>query len=184
MIEFQRITTVDTALYKYMERLMIASFPSDEYRALEELKMYTDTKAHFYNNIIFSDGAPIGLITYWDFNTFYYVEHFAIDPEQRNGGHGKNVLNHLCQLLHKPIVLEVEAPDTEMATRRINFYKRHGFILWEKPYQQPPYKPGDSYLPMLLMVHGALDCEKDFDAIKKTLYKEVYNVRGKEEELQ
>ena len=53
---------------------------------------------------------------------------FAVDPAQRNGGHGKNVLNHLCQLLQHPIVLEVEMPEEEMAQRRINFYKRQGFV--------------------------------------------------------
>lgn len=177
MIRFQRITTADTDLYAYMEQLMTASFPSDEYRALDEMKRYTDTKPYFYNNIIFHDKTPIGLITYWDFGQFYYVEHFAIDPSQRNGGHGKNVLNHLCQLLNRPIVLEVEAPEEEMAKRRINFYKRHGFTLWENPYLQPPYKPGDNYLPMLLMAHGELECERDFNSIKDKLYKEVYNVK-------
>ena len=41
MIKFQRITTTDAALYKYMEQLMTASFPSEEYRPLEELRNYT-----------------------------------------------------------------------------------------------------------------------------------------------
>ena len=177
MIRFQRITTADADLYAYMEQLMTASFPSEEYRALKEMKRYTDIKPDFYNNIIFHNETPIGFLTYWDFNQFYYVEHFAIDPAQRNGGHGKNVLNHLCQLLNHPIVLEVETPDEEMAIRRINFYKRHGFALWEKPYLQPPYKPGDSYLPMLLMAFGKLECERDFNTIKEKLYKEVYNVK-------
>ena len=52
MIKFQRITTTDAALYKYMEQLMTASFPSEEYRPLEELRNYTDSKPHFYCNII------------------------------------------------------------------------------------------------------------------------------------
>lgn len=177
MIRFQRITTADATLYAYMEQLLTASFPSDEYRSLEELRKYTDTKSHFYNNIIFYHDTPIGFITYWDFDSFYYVEHFAIDPAQRNGGHGKNVLNHLSQLLNHPIILEVEAPEEEMAIRRINFYKRQGFSLWEKPYLQPPYKPGDNYLPMLLMAQGNLQCERDFDRIKGRIYQEVYNIK-------
>ncbi|MZS62505.1 GNAT family N-acetyltransferase, partial [Bifidobacterium pseudocatenulatum] len=53
MIRLQRITTADTDLYSYMEKLMTQSFPSEEYRELEELRKYTDTKTHFYNNIIF-----------------------------------------------------------------------------------------------------------------------------------
>lgn len=48
MIKFQRITTKDATLYNYMEQLMTASFPSEEYRPLEELRNYTDTKTHFY----------------------------------------------------------------------------------------------------------------------------------------
>lgn len=178
MIRLQRITTADASLYSYMEQLMIASFPPEEYRELEELRKYTDTKIHFHNNIIFNDDVPVGFITYWNFGHFYYVEHFAIDPAQRNGGHGKNVLNHLCQLLEHPIILEVEAPAEEMAQRRINFYQRHGFSLWETPYQQPPYKAGDDYLPMLLMAYGDLQCDKDYDTVKEHIYREVYNVKG------
>ena len=83
MIRLQRITTADTDLYSYMEKLMTQSFPSEEYRELEELRKYTDTKTHFYNNIIFHNNTPVGLITYWDFGHFYYIEHFAIDPAQR-----------------------------------------------------------------------------------------------------
>ena len=86
MIRLQRITTADTDLYSYMEKLMTQSFPSEEYRELEELRKYTDTKTHFYNNIIFHNNTPVGLITYWDFGHFYYIEHFAIDSAQRNGG--------------------------------------------------------------------------------------------------
>lgn len=46
-----------------------------------------------------------------------------------------------------------------------------------KDYSQPPYKPGDDFLPMYLMVHGELDCEKDFETIKKRIHKEVYGVK-------
>lgn len=177
MIGLQRITTADTDLYSYMEQLITQSFPAEEYRELKELRTYTDTKPHFHNNIIFHNNIPVGLITYWDFDRFCYIEHFAIDPTQRNGGHGRTALNQLCQLLKRPIVLEVEMPEEEMAQRRINFYRRQGFSLWEKPYQQPPYKPGDGYLPMLLMAYGNIQCGKDFDTVKEYLYREVYNVK-------
>ena len=72
---------------------------------------------------------------------------------------------------------EVEMPEEEMAIRRINFYKRQGFTLWEKPYMQPPYKSGDDYLPMLLMAYGDLECDKDFEQVKKCIYREVYNTK-------
>lgn len=177
MIRFQRITTKDTALYSYMEQLMTASFPAEEYRPLAELCNYADNKSHFHCNVILLQDVPIGLITYWDFGHFHYVEHFAIDPSQRNGGHGRNALNHLCRQLNSPIVLEVEAPEEEMAIRRINFYKRQGFTLWETPYLQPPYKAGDGYLPMFLMAYGSLECTKDFESVKNCIYREVYHTK-------
>lgn len=174
MITLQRITTADGKLYAFLEGLMTRSFPSDEYRDLDELRDITDHRPHFYNNVVLNDGTPIGLLSYWDFDDFYYAEHFAIDPTQRNGGYGKAVLQHLCQLLDKPIVLEVEEPDEEMARRRIGFYQRNGFVLWDNEYRQPPYKPGDPCLPMRLMVYGPLDSRKDYNRVVRRIYRDVY----------
>ena len=176
MLRLQRITTADTALYSYMEQLMVTSFPPEEYRNLTQLREYTDGKKHFYNNIIFDNDLAVGFITYWDFDKFYYAEHFAIDPTLRNGGYGKQVLGLLRDTLSRPIVLEVEMPENEMACRRINFYQRNGFVLWPNDYRQPPYRSGDGFLPMRLMAYGALDSEKDFAYVQRRIYTEVYKV--------
>ena len=106
MIRLQPIRTSDVQHYQFMENLLINAFPPEEYRSLEELRNYTDHTDNFHNNLILDGNTPIGFITYWDFNNFYYVEHFAIDPNQRNGGYGKSVLEHLSGNLHRPIVLE------------------------------------------------------------------------------
>lgn len=177
MIRIQHISTSDTRYHDYMERLLTASFPPDEYRDLVELRHHTDNRANFYNNIILDGSTPIGLVTYWDFGDFCYIEHLAIDPGQRNGGYGKKLLTHLSELLKRPIVLEVEPPTEEMAQRRINFYKRQGFVLWEKEYVQPPYRKDSKELPMYLMASGGLDCEKDFERVRAKLHQEVYNIR-------
>lgn len=177
MITLQRITTSDQALYAYMEDLMTHSFPPDEYRTLDELRLFTDHKKHFHNNIIMDDDRPVGLFTYWDFDDFYYAEHFAISPSLRNGGYGKAALQYVCEKLNKPIVLEVELPEEEMARRRIAFYARNDFTLWQNEYHQPPYKPGDSFLPMRLMVHGTLNCRNDYEKVRKRIYCDVYNAK-------
>ena len=115
MIRFQPITTSDVQHYKFMEELLVESFPPEEYRQLEHLREYTDRIGNFHNNIIFDDDLPIGFITYWDFDRFYYVEHFATNPALRNGGYGKRTLEHLCEHLKYPIVLEVERPVEELS---------------------------------------------------------------------
>ena len=177
MIILQPISTSDLQHYKFMEELLVDSFPPEEYRQLEQLREFTDRTGNFHNNIIFDDDLPIGFITYWDFGNFYYVEHFATNPALRNGGYGKRTLEYLCDYLKLPIVLEVERPVEEMAKRRIGFYQRQGFVLWKKDYHQPPYKPGDHFLPMYLMVHGNLDPEKDYEDIKHKLHTVVYGVK-------
>ena len=176
MLKLHRITTADTALYHFKENLMKQAFPPAEYRDFDELRLYTDTKSYFYNYIILEEDCPIGFFTYWDFDTFYYAEHFAIDPTLRNGGYGKQVLGLLRDTLSCPIVLEVEMPENEMACRRVNFYQRNGFVLWPNDYRQPPYRSGDGFLPMRLMAYGALDSEKDFAYVQRRIYTEVYKV--------
>lgn len=178
MITIKQIRSAQIEYYNFVEKLYLSAFPKEERRSLELQREYTDENPLFYNNIILSDNTPVGFISYWDFDDFYYVEHFAISSSQRNGGYGQKVLTYLKEKLSRPIVLEVEKPTDEFSTRRINFYKRLGYILWENEYLQPPYNEGDGHLPMHLMIWGDLDTERDFEQIKNKLYKVVYKVQG------
>ena len=81
----------------------------------------------------------------------------------------------MLDLACKNSTMSQEMPQEEMAQRRIGFYQRNGFTLWENEYYQPPYKAGDSFLPMRLMVHGALDSQKDYEKVKQRIYRDVYN---------
>ena len=176
MIRLQPIKTSDVQQYEFMEKLLVDSFPTEEYRPLKELRDHTDHTERFYNNIVFDNERPVGFITYWDFDRFYYAEHFATAPILRNGGYGRLTLECLREQLKRPIVLEVELPVEEMAKRRIGFYQRQGFTLWEKEYSQPPYRKGDDWLPMRLMVYGSLDADKDFEEVKRTIHSQVYGI--------
>ena len=73
---------------------------------------------------IVRDGELAGMISYWNFGTFVYVEHFAIDPSLRGGGTGSEVLAELRRSLGRPVVLEVERPadSNPMAARRIGAF--------------------------------------------------------------
>ena len=51
MIRLQPISTSDLQHYKFMEELLIDSFPPEEYRQLEQLREYTDRTGNFHNNI-------------------------------------------------------------------------------------------------------------------------------------
>lgn len=177
MIGIKQVTTNDKARYAFVENVMQTAFPVQERRDTPQQRAYSDTNPLFFNNIVLEDETPVGMISYWDFGDFYYIEHFAIAPALRNGGYGKRVLEKMKELLKEaPIVLEVEAPTDEMSTRRIGFYERSGFVLHEKPYMQPPYRKGDAEVPMFLMSCGALEMENEFERIKATIYNKVYGV--------
>ena len=176
-IDIRRIQDAETDEYMLMEKLLTSAFPEEEYRDLQEMRTLTKSKKVFHNNLIYDGDTFVGLITYWDFGSFYYVEHFATLPEMRNRGYGRAILEKVKDVLRRPIVLEVEYPTEEMAKRRIGFYERQGFKLWKHEYMQPPYRPGSECLPLLLMAHGDLDEGKDFKKIEKTIHREVY---GKE----
>lgn len=174
MIEIKQVKTQDEANYAFVEELMHTAFPREERRDTAQQREYSDNNPLFCSNILIEDGKQVGMISYWTMGDFYYIEHFAIAPTLRNGGCGKRVLETIKERLQAPIVLEVEEPNDEMSTRRIHFYRRLGFTLHEKPYIQPPYRAGDSGLPMFLMTYGEIDMDKHFERVKRTIYKEVY----------
>ena len=80
----------------------------------------------------------------------------------------------MVNLFGKPVCLEVEPPENEMTTRRVGFYKRHGFFLNPYPYMQPSISKGRSPIPLLLMTSGSAIDTQAFETIKTLLYRRVY----------
>ncbi len=125
------------------------AFPPEERRPREAMRP-ADKAFRFYN-ISSSRRSVAGLLTAWDFGTFTYIEHFAVDPSLRGGGIGASAL----ECLSCPLLIEVEPPETgDTARRRIAFYLRQGFRLLDYPYIQPPYAPELPSVELRLMVRG------------------------------
>ena len=76
----------------------------------------------------------------------------------------------------KAFCLEVEPPTEEMAKRRIEFYKRIGFVLNEYPYMQPSLGEGKNPIPLMIMSYKEPLTKESFENIRKVLYREVYKV--------
>lgn len=175
MIQLKEIHSSDTGLYTYIEQLLVSTFPANEYRPLPELKASTDFQEKFHMTILLDDDAAIGLLAYWDFDKFRYIEYFAMDSSVRNKEYGTMALQLLGSQSAKPIVLEIELPDTPDAVRRKEFYERNHFVAWPNDYFQPPLREGEDILPLLVCCYGELDPETDFDIVKRTIHSEVYN---------
>lgn len=188
MFTLREIHTSD-AVYPWLERLWLASFPRNERRDTDAQRYNTDMRTNFHCLLAEDDGKPVGFITYWHFGDFCYGEHLATDPACRNKGYGAQILSTLNAKLSPlntqlsphnapmPFVLEVEMPTDDLARRRIAFYKRNGFTLWDRyAYIQPPYRPADKPLPMLLMAWGNIDPAQRFPYVKATIHRHVYGV--------
>lgn len=171
----KKISIENNSDIEFVQRIYVESFPPNERRPLSEFENLITSEESFKINVIFENDKQVGFITHWEFNTFIYVEHFAISAEYRNGGYGRKVMESFIAETTLPIVLEVELPSDEISKRRIAFYKRIGFKSWDDiPYEQPPYEAKYKPLPMILMTYGEININDNFEVIKNNLYKKVY----------
>ena len=161
----QRINETD---FPEIYRIMQASFSGDEYRPYDEqLALFEEPEYRIYY-------MPAGFLAVWEFESFIYIEHFAVDPALRNSGTGSAMLQELVKQYQKPICLEVELPEDELTRRRIGFYERNGFVFNEYPYIQPPISKGKSPVPLRIMTYGEAITRETFEAMKNVLYRSVY----------
>lgn len=157
--------------------LMEMSFPSDEYRVRAGQEKLFDNPLYSVYALRESEGALTAFISAWDFDDFSYIEHFAVNPNFRNGGIGSRMLKEVVEMLGKRTCLEVELPENDMAKRRIGFYERNGFFLNDYPYIQPAMSEGKHEIPLLVMTTGGAIGKTEFEKMRAVLYKEVYNVK-------
>ena len=149
-------------------RIMQASFSDDEYRPYDEqLALFEEPEYRIYY-------MPAGFLAVWEFESFIYIEHFAVDPALRNSGTGSAMLQELVKQYQKPICLEVELPEDELTRRRIGFYERNGFVFNEYPDIQPPISKGKSPVPLRIMTYGSAITQDTFEEMKRVLYQRVY----------
>lgn len=175
-MELQKFDITNKKETVFIENLYIESFPLSERRPIEKMLDFYENKKYFDIYIVVEDGEYIGFLTYWYLTDHIFIEHFAIAPEYRNGGYGRKVMELFINNINRPIILEVELPNTILSERRIGFYQRIGFKLWNKiAYQQPPYHKENSPIPMKLMSYGDVDLDNRLSEIRDEIYETVYN---------
>ena len=166
-------------------RIMQASFSDNEYRPYDEqLALFEEPEYRIYympamervgnHSTGNSTMHAAGFLAVWEFESFTYIEHFAVDPVLRNSGTGSAMLQELVRKYQKQICLEVELPEDELTRRRIGFYERNGFVFNEYPYIQPPISKGKSPVPLRIMTYGSAITQDTFEEMKRVLYQRVY----------
>lgn len=162
-------------------RLLEQSFPKDERRSRQG--QYELLRKENYHLLACRDEADrlLGLCAVWELADWLFLEHLAVDAAYRNGGIGAQILALLAKGTQKRLCLEVEPPETPLASRRIGFYRRNGFTLNAFPYEQPPLGEDRQAIPLLLMTTGGELTPSAFCALRDLLYRQVYGKSVKEE---
>jgi len=151
------------------------AFPADERRDITVQKQVMQNSCYDIECFYEKDKLK-GFCATWTFPEFIFVDHIAVSPEFRGQGIGSEIINKVINDHKKPVILEVERPETETAQRRITFYERLGFKLNEFDYYQPSLGQGKSSIPLHLMSHPNFIKSKHYEQIKVSIYQTVYQV--------
>lgn len=159
-----------TKIYSIMEE----SFPFDEIRGYEEQQKLLSHPN--YKILAVGDVDDLlGFIAVWEFENFVFLEHFAVSSKHRNKGLGNKILTQLQNYVEKKIILEVEYPENVESKRRIEFYNRNGFQVFDFDYIMPAYSKEHKEVPLLLMSNQTI-VQENFD----DFYDKISNIVNNE----
>ena len=157
-------------------RIMDRSFPPSEHKTYEgQLAQLSEPGYRLYG-LETEAGEITAFAAIREFENFVVLEHLAVDPDHRNGGQGAEIVTHLLEMVHTPICVEVEVPDTEDAVRRIRFYERLGFFLNPYDYLLPHRSGGGDPTPMKIMTSLRYASEEEFSEIRDRIYTDIYHM--------
>ena len=176
MIQISQVYANDSNSLKFIERIYTESFPLDERRDFSEVIRLLEENDNFFIVLLSDENKAVGFISYWEWNDFSYVEHFAVDSSCRGSGYGATAMTELLKRINNPAVLEVEKPLDNISQRRIRFYERLGFVLCTRSYTQPPYSPEKQPLELYLMSFGKIYLNQFFDTVASRIHQKVYCV--------
>lgn len=126
-------------LYPVFKELYGISFPIFEQRTeAQQEKAFSSLQ---YRLVTYQENdAFIGFISYWEFPTYIYVEHLAVNQTIRGKGYGSLVLNKFIADNQKIVLLEIEPVIDEVSAARLRFYQKCGFHENGYKHIHPPYR--------------------------------------------
>lgn len=154
---------IENALDNYFKEawdLYESSFPVEERRQFDsQVKLFKNEKYNF--EVLIKEGEFIGFLMWWEFDNLRFIEYFATVQHIRNQGLGKCIIEKFIKRSQKPIILEVELPESAIQRRRIHFYERLGFQFNTHYYEVPAMHEGFSTLELRIMSFPNSISEKD-----------------------
>ncbi len=107
-MNLRRITQAGDPDFKALTALYTEAFPPEERRETAQLERMLEEEPRMHFHVVEIGGKRAGLFVYWDFGTFYYLEHLAVYAEMRNQKIGQQVLDWMREHLDGLRLLEAE----------------------------------------------------------------------------
>lgn len=176
-MESIRLMSTGDPLYMPFRTIYDISFPIYEQRTIEQQE-YAFSFSHYHLDTYVSDGRLIGFIAYWAFDSYLYIEHFAIHPAERGKGRGKEILEYLMQAESRYILLEIDPVEDEVSSRRFHFYRSLGFRENPYPHIHPPYREGFEGHRLTILTSGRVITREEYAVFAKDLSCTVMNFKS------
>ena len=170
-MKLERLNENNKRFYKDAYCLYENAFPLIERR--DEINHNIALSFNDYHfDFIIDNNNLVGIMLYWESNDFIFLEHFAILSNLRNKGYGEKALN-LLKEKNKPIILEIEEPTNDITTRRLNFYKRNGFILTNHNHKQLKFRKNDQELVLKILSYPLPITNEEYNKFYTYLHSKV-----------
>ncbi|MDR1516797.1 MAG: GNAT family N-acetyltransferase [Dysgonamonadaceae bacterium] len=148
-MDFLQIAPSDTLRWNKVWDLYQNSFPVAEQRKAEDhLRALADTAFHPVS--AWEGKELIGLLFYWEWDSYRYLEHLAVSAPVRGQGYGSEILRFLKDTSHS-IILEIDPLVNELSVRRLQFYERAGFALTPFRFVHLPYRLDFQPIELLIL---------------------------------
>ncbi|GEM_PF-78613 len=147
--EFYRIKSVKDKYYSAFYDIYSQSFPIHEQRNVEQQVMAFDSEDYHLVCLLEQDEI-LSFIAYWDFNSYVYIEHLAVNHKMRGKNIGSETLSLFAHVIQKTIILEIDPLIDEIALKRYRFYEKLGYISNPYLHHHPAYNR--EYTPHKLVV--------------------------------
>lgn len=161
------------AIYKIMEQ----AFPYRERRDKKAQKeLFKLSQYEVYGWL--ENNQLCAFLAAWDLGEIRFGEHLAVNESYRNHCIGKQLFQAYEALDKRPLIFEVELPDTEMAKRRIGFYERMGYHYYgDIPYYQGTFHNEQDALPLRLMMNADNADKVQINRYIDLIYENIYHTK-------
>lgn len=140
-MEIVRLTTTDILPYNAFREIYGVSFPIFEQRTeAQQEDAFSDSRYHLDCYISRDTDLLLGFIAYWRFDSYTYVEHFAIHPNCRGKGMGGLILKNLIEQESGRVLLEIDPVADDISAARLRFYQSYGFVENQFAHIHPAYR--------------------------------------------